>query len=121
AGGGEYADHAGTRVRCTANHLHRRTAVAGVDHADPQTIRVGVLIGRNYARDGERRQRLRFVGDAFDLEPDHGELVSELFNGLVGVEMLLQPREGELHDATLSSAKISTRRKRSHISIMSSL
>ena len=32
-----------------------------------------------------------------DLEPDHGELVDELVERLVGVEMLLEPGEGEFH------------------------
>ena len=40
---------------------------------------------------------LRLVLDALDLEPDHGELVDELVERLVGVEVLLQPGEGELH------------------------
>ena len=73
------------------------------------------------ARDGERRQRLGLVLDVLDLEPDHGELVGELFQRLVGVEMFLQPGEREFHDATVLPSKTSTRRKRSHISIMSSL
>src|SRR5664279_3464301 len=80
-----------------------------------------MLLGGNHPRDGEGRERLRLVLDVLDLEPDHGELVGEPFERLVGVEMLLQPGEGEFHDATLRSAKTSTRRKRSHISIMSSL
>jgi len=60
-----------------------------------------MLLGGNHPRDGERRKLLRLVLDALDLEPDHGELVGELFKGLVGVEMFLQPGEGEFHDATL--------------------
>src|SRR5450759_3189986 len=57
-----------------------------------------MLLGGDHPRDGERRQRLGLVVDILDLEPDHGELVGELFDGLVGVEMLLQPGEGELHE-----------------------
>ena len=40
-------------------------------------------------------KRLRLVLDVLDLEPDHGELVGELFQRLVGVEMFLQPGERE--------------------------
>ena len=40
---------------------------------------------------------LRLVLDLLDLEPDHGELVGELFQRLVGVEMFLQPGEREFH------------------------
>ncbi|OIQ64121.1 hypothetical protein GALL_543330 [mine drainage metagenome] len=98
AGGGEHADESGACVRRAAHDLHRRGAVAGVDHADPQAIRVGVLRGGDHARDGEGRERLRLVLNVFDLKPDHGELVRESFDGLVGVEMFLQPGEGELHE-----------------------
>ena len=96
-GGREHADETGTRVRRAAHDLHRRGTVAGIDHADPQPIRVGVLLGGDHARDGERRQRLRLVLDVLDLKPDHGELVGELFQRLVGFEMFLQPGEGEFH------------------------
>jgi hypothetical protein len=80
-----------------------------------------MLLGRDHAGDGEGSQRLRLILDVLDLEPDHGEPVGELFHGLVGVEMFLQPGEGKFHGATLRPSKISTSRKRSHISIMSSL
>ncbi len=121
AGGREHADQAGARIRRAAHDLHRRATIAGVDHADAQPIRIGMLLGRDHPCDGERRQRFRLVLDVLDLKPDHGELVGERLDGLVGVEMFLQPGEGEFHDATLWSAKISTRRKRSHTNIMSSL
>ena len=38
------------------------------------------------------------VLDAFDLEPDHGELVDDRGERLVGVEMLFQPGQGEFHE-----------------------
>ena len=60
-------------------------------------IRIGMLLGRNHPRDRERRKRLRLVLDMLDLKPDHGELVGELFQRLVGVEMFLQPGEREFH------------------------
>ena len=59
-----------------------------------------MLLGRDHARDGERREHLALVGDALDLEPDHGELVDDLVERLVGVEMLLEPGEGEFHLST---------------------
>ena len=98
AGRREHADEAGARIRRAAHHLHRRAAVAGIDHADPQAIRIRMLLGRDHPRDRKRRQRLRLVLDVLDLEPDHGELVGELFQRLVGVEMFLQPGEREFHD-----------------------
>ena len=98
AGRREHADEAGARIRRTADHLHRRAAVAGIDHAHPQAIRIRMLLGRNHPRDRKRRKRLRLVLDVLDLEPDHGELVGKLFQRLVGVEMFLQPGEREFHD-----------------------
>src|SRR6266851_928561 len=56
-----------------------------------------MLLGGDHARDGEGRQRLRLVVDILHLKPDHGELVGEFFNGLVGVEMFLQPGQREFH------------------------
>ena len=56
-----------------------------------------MLLGRDHARDGEWRSALALSSMLLDLEPDHGELVGELLERLVGVEMLLQPGEGELH------------------------
>ena len=92
-GGREHADHAGARIRRAADDLHRR-ACAGVDHADAQPVGVGMLLGRDHARDRERRQRLRLVLDALDLEPDHRQRVDDLLERLVGVEMLLAARRG---------------------------
>src|SRR5260370_21005363 len=56
-----------------------------------------MLLGRDHAHDRERRQRLCLVLDVLDLKPDHGELVGEFFNRLVGVEMVLQPGQREFH------------------------
>ena len=46
----EHALHAGARIRRAAHDLHR-LAVAGIDHADAQPIGVGMLLGRDHARD----------------------------------------------------------------------
>ena len=97
ARGREHADQPGARIRRAANDLHRSAAVAGIDHAHPQPVRIGMLLGGNHPRDGERRKRPRLVVDTLDLKPDHGELVGELFDRLVGVEMFLQPGEREFH------------------------
>ena len=77
AGRHEHALHAGARIGRAAHHLDR-IAAAGIDHADAQPVGVGMLFGLDHARDDERRQELRLVLDALDLEPDHGELVDDL-------------------------------------------
>ena len=94
----EHADQSRARIRRAAHHLHRRAAIAGIDHADPQAIRIGMLLGGDHARDGERRQCPGLVLDVLDLKPDHGELVHERLQRLVGVEMFFQPGEREFHE-----------------------
>src|SRR5260221_6219896 len=61
-----------------------------------------MLLGRNHPRNPERRKRLGLVVDMLDLEPDHGEPVGELVQGLVGLEMFLQPGERKFHDGCFS-------------------
>ena len=48
-------------------------------------------------RDRERCEQLAPVRHALDLEPDHGELVDDRGERLLGVEVLLEPGEGEFH------------------------
>ena len=48
--------------------------------------------------DDERLEQRRLVLDALDLEPDHGELVDDRGERLVGVEMFFQPGQGEFHE-----------------------
>ena len=92
----EHAHHAGAGVRCAADHLHR-LAGADVDQADAQPVGVRMRLGLDHPGDDERRQRLALVLDALDFQPDHGELVGDLAERAVGVEMLLEPGEGEFH------------------------
>src|SRR5262245_57332992 len=65
-----------------------------------------MLFGRNHPRDRERREQFCLVLDALDFEPDHGELVGEPLDGLVGVEMLLQPGESEFHGCFFSTGTV---------------
>src|SRR5437879_4049547 len=76
-----------------------------------------MLLGRDHPRDGERRQRLRLVVDILDLEPDHGELVGEPFQWLVGVEMFLQPGQREFHDLCFS-CPLSRLRERVRVGVL---
>ncbi len=96
AGRREHALHASARIRRAAHDLHR-IAGAGVDHADAQPVGIGMLLRLDDTRDGERRQSLRLVLDAFDLEPDHGQLVGDFAELVIGLEVLLEPGEREFH------------------------
>ena len=118
AGRREHALHAGARVRRAAHDLHR-LAGAGVDHADAQPVGVRMLLGRDDIRDRVRRKRLGLVLDRLDLEPDARQRLDDLVEGGGGVEVVLQPGEGEFHaSCSAGPRKRATRpteaRSRSH-------
>ena len=96
----EHADHSSARVRRAAHDLDR-FAVAGINHADAQPVCVRMLLGLDDSRDDVGRQQLALVFDALDLEPDHGELVGDLAERMVGTEMLLEPGQGEFHHGAI--------------------
>ena len=89
----EHALHAGARIGRAAHHLHR-LARAGIDHAHAQPVGIRMLLGRDHARDGERREHLAPCPDALDLEPDHGELVGDLVRRVWCRDARLQPGRG---------------------------
>ena len=91
----ENAFHARPRIRRAAHHVEH--LAAGIDLADPQPIGVGVLLGGLDIGDGERRQGGAAVDHLLDLEAEHGQPVGNLVEGRVGLEMGLEPVQGELH------------------------
>jgi hypothetical protein len=84
------------RIRRAAHDL-QRLSVAGIDHADPQPVGIGMLFRRQNLDHLERRVLRRRVFDTFDLEADHRQFRRDLVERGVGVEMLFQPGERELH------------------------
>ena len=72
-------------------------AGAGVDHAELQLVGVGMFLGRDDMGDGEILQPRAGILDRFHFETDGGELVGDRRGIRVGVEMVLQPGERELH------------------------
>src|SRR5215470_15135620 len=54
-------------------------------------------LGRDDAGDSKLRQRLCLVLHILDLEADHDQLFHDRIEGFVGIEMITEPREGELH------------------------
>ena len=77
-----------------------RLAAAGVDGQHLQLVGLRMALGGEDLRDGERRQLLAGVGDRFDLEADRGQLLRDLARRSLGLEMLPEPGEGELHAPT---------------------
>ena len=103
---GEHALHPGPRIGRAADDLHR-IAVAVIDYADLQAVGIGVAFGGHHMRHTERRERRPAILDAFDLQPDHRQFLDDVFERPVGLEMLLEPGECELH-LTRPSATLGT-------------
>ena len=91
----EHAHHAGVRIRRAADDLHLLRA--RIHQADPQAVRLRMRLGGEHARRREGSQVARAVLDAVHLETQHGQRLADLLERGLGVEMVLQPGEGELH------------------------
>ena len=83
------------RVGRAADDLHR--LAAGVDHAQPQPVGVGVRLGLDHPRDDEALVLGARVLDALDLEADARQRVDDLGERRLGVEVVFEPGEGEFH------------------------
>ncbi len=92
---GEHTFHAGARVGCAADHLH--DTLAGIDAADPQTVGIRMLLRFRDIADHERLERLGRILDAFDLEAERRQGLGDGGGIGTGVQLGLQPGEGELH------------------------
>ena len=98
AGRTEHADEAGARIGRAADDLHR--PLARVDAQHLELVRLRVALGGEHARDAERREPGRRVLDALDLQPDARERLDDRLQRRVGLKMVLEPGEGELHAPT---------------------
>ena len=92
------------RIGRAADHLNGRLA-AGVHEADAQPVRIGMGLGLDHMGDDEGFQLFSGVLDMLDLEADARERLDDLAGRSVGVEVVLEPGEGEFHvePATFSS------------------
>ena len=95
AGTGQHHLDAGARVGCAAHDLQRLLAVT--DRAQAQLVGIGMLVGGQHFAHHESLQGGAGIGDAFDFQSDAGKLFADDFRRRVGVEMLFQPAQGELH------------------------
>ena len=93
--GREDALHAEPHVGCAADHLEG--PVLGLDHAQPETVGVGVLAHAGDVADGEGVQIGAAGLDAFELEADGRQRPADRRGVGVGLEVLLEPGQRELH------------------------
>ncbi len=78
---------------------------AGIDHADAQPVGIRMLLGLDHARDRERREAAAALSSIFSTSsPIMVSLSAIAVERLVGVEMLLEPGEGEFHEAVSTLA-----------------
>ena len=99
-----------------APHTTSTTPRAGVDLAYLQLVGIGMALGLDHAGDGEGRELRRRVVDALDVEPHGGELLGQLRERRRGLQMILEPGEGDLHasrSASLGPAGALQRRRQS--------
>ena len=87
---------AGARIGGTADNL--LGAVLRLHHALAQLVGIGVLLCQRDMRHGEVGKQLRLVGDFFHFESDADQALADFIQGGVGVEIFLEPGEGEFHD-----------------------
>jgi hypothetical protein len=95
AGRGEHALHAGAGIGRAAHDLDRSVPVSTTHTLSLSAL--GCCLGGHHIGDREGREIAGGVDHLLDLEADHGERVGDLVDGGVGVEMVLQPGQGELH------------------------
>ena len=88
--------HAGPRIGRAAHDLHQGGA-PGIDETNPQATGVGVRLRVDDAGDHEILERGNFVVDVLDLETDFGQRRYDLVERGVGLDMILEPGEGEFH------------------------
>ena len=60
-----------------------------------------MFLGRLHIAEGKVSQLRRRIFDAFDFEAEVGQGIGDLINRRRGVEMVLEPGEGEFHNRSL--------------------
>jgi hypothetical protein len=96
AGRSQHSDQPGAGIGRAAHHL-QRLACTGVDGQHLQLVGIGMRRGGQHPRDPEARQLFRRVRQLLDLDPERVELRRDVLRGRLGVEVVLQPGERELH------------------------
>ena len=100
ADGREHRAHAGPGIGRAAHDLHRR-GTAGIDRTDAQAVGIGVLLGRDDRGDDETPQRFGGIAHLLDLEADPGQGFGDRGESGLGVQVILQPGEGEFHEVSI--------------------
>ena len=109
AGGGEDALHAAPGIGRATYHLDH--AVLRLDIANAEAIGAGMFARIAHMSDGELTKRFRPVAHLLDFESDADQTIDDLIERSGGVEVLLEPGEGEFHDRPPASVGTCKARK----------
>ena len=90
AGRRKHAFHIAACIGSPADNLHR-LAVALIDHADAQTVGIGMLFGGNHPHHFIRGQQAAWIFHAFDFEADPRQSLDDVLKRDLSVEMILEP------------------------------
>ena len=85
-------------IRRTAHDLVR-SAVAGIDLADPKPVGVGMLYGFDDAADDHAVQRFGQQRHGFTFDARHGQAVRDIVRVVGQVHPFAQPIEADFHDS----------------------
>ena len=92
--------HTSPCIGRTADHL--LNALISFNLAQPQLIRVGMLLSFKNISHFERGEFLGAVADFFNFQPNAHQAIKDLLQGRRSVEMLFEPGESEFHFMILS-------------------
>ena len=96
----EHADQTGAGIGRAADHL-QRIAFPGVDGQHLQLVGIGVRRGGEHPGDAEAGQLRGGILDPLHFQPDGVQRGGDLGNGSLGIEVVLEPGERELHETLL--------------------
>src|SRR3984893_12252550 len=88
--------HSGPRIGRAADDLHQGGA-PGIDEANPQAAGIGVRLRLHNAGDDEILERQSLVVAVLDLEADFDLRRGDLVERRMGLNVIFEPGEGELH------------------------
>ena len=94
----EDADQPGARIGRAAHDLHR--AIACIDCQDLKLVCLRMPLCRQHLGDAETTQLFSWVLNPFNFQPNTVERIGHAMNIGIGIEVILQPGQGELHAPT---------------------
>ena len=96
AGQPQHALHPRAGIGRAADNL-QRIAIARVNGEHLQLVRIGMTCSGEHMGNAEARELFGRILDTLDLQPDGIERIEDFRKGRLGIEVVLEPGQGELH------------------------